>query len=112
MFNYEIETMKTKASQYHYVFIGQNATTGQPHPITGRMSNYGGFIAFKNKADAVRYANEFYSSNGLEFAVAGTVNTLRKYKRGMSWHDYLTMLLILDCLSYDENGNLIESISY
>ena len=107
MFNYNLETMKTTAAQYYYVFIGQNATTGTPHHITGRLSNYGNFIAFKNKADAVRYANEFHSNNSSEFAIAGTVNTLRKYKQGMSWHNYLDMLLMLDCLSYDDNGNLI-----
>lgn len=107
MFNYELETMKRKALQYHYVFVGQNATTGQPHPITGKLSNYGGFIAFKNKADAKRYANEFYSNNPSEFAVAGTANTLRKYKQGVSWYNYLDMLLMLDCLSYDDSGNLI-----
>jgi hypothetical protein len=99
--------MKERASKYYYVFIGQNATTGQPHPITGRSNIYGSFIAFKHKADAKRYVNEFYSGNYSEFAVAGTFNTLRKYKQGLSWYEYITYLLMLDYLVYDDSGDLI-----
>ena len=100
--------MKQHAAKYHYVFVGQHATTGTPHKQTGRMSNYGGYVAFKNKADAIRYAEEYYNPNNFyEFAKHGTVNTLRKYSLGDTWYNYLDELLLLDALSYDENGNLI-----
>ena len=103
---YSVESMKQDANRYHYVFIGQNATTGQPHHMTGKMSYYGNIICFKYKEDAKRYVNEFRSNNSSEFAIAGTVNTLRKYKQGQSWHNYLSDLLLNDALTYDDKGEL------
>jgi hypothetical protein len=105
--NYNAETLKALASKYHYVFVGCNATTGKPHPITGRLSNYGSFIAFKSKADALRYVSEYRCNGFGEFAKAGTVNTLRRYKQGLSLFQYYDSLLMLDALSYDAEGNLI-----
>lgn len=91
-----------------FVFVGQNATTGSPHPITGNYSTYGGFIAFKNKADAKRYVSELsLNSYYGEFAACGTYKTLRKYKQGQSVYSYLGSLCFVPCLSYDDQGNLI-----
>jgi hypothetical protein len=100
----DIPTLKKECAKYYYVFIGQNATTGQPHPITGMLSNYGHIISFKHKADALQYVNNFYSNNLSEFAVAGTAMSLRRFKRGMSVVNYLQDLLMNDALTYDENG--------
>ena len=102
-----LQQFKSDASKYHYVFIGQNATTGTAHPITGKTSHYGRIISFFNKQDALHFVSEFRSNNPSEFAVAGTVNTLRRYKLGQTWFNYITDLLWIDANSYDENNNLI-----
>lgn len=89
-----------------FVFVGQNATTGSPNPITGRLSYWGEFIGFKRRDDAKRYVDEF-RSNGFDFVVMGTYRTLRKYKLGSSVYHYLESLCFCPILSYDENGRLI-----
>ena len=94
---YTINQMKEQAAKRYYCFVGQNATTGKPHPATGNMSYYGGYIGFATKKAAKEYADNYYNCNNIsEFAVAGTVNTLRKYSLGRSWYNYLTMLLLSD----------------
>lgn len=95
--HYTIDEMKKQAAKRHYCFVGQNASTGKPHPITGRMSFYGGYVEFPTKQAAKDFADNYYNCNNPnEFAVYGTVNTLRKYSLGRSWYDYLTMLLLAD----------------
>lgn len=94
---YNLDQAKQTANQYYYVFVGQNATTGQPNPITGRLSYYGNIIAFRDKAIAKAYVNNFYSNNSSEFAKAGTAKTLRKYKQGQTMFNYYSDLCMLDC---------------
>ena len=95
---YSIEDMKKDAAKDCYVWVGQNATTGQPHPITGKMSMYGSLLKFKTRQQAREYADNYYNHcNPSEYAVAGTVNALRKYHQGMSWYNYLCYCLTLDC---------------
>lgn len=98
--------LKKELSIYHWVFVGQNAHTGKAHPLTGKMSYYGSFLCFRNYDDAKRYVQEFRSDNYRSFAKFGTVNTLRKYAQGESWFNYLQNLSMLDCLTYDEQGEL------
>ena len=69
------------------LFVGQNASTGTPHPITGRMSFWGDYYKFSSKKDRKNYMDSLrlYSP---EFAVAGTRRTLRKYSLGCSLEQY------------------------
>ena len=71
----------TKTNKDYYVFDGQNATTGKPNEITGRMSNYGEVLTFRSKKEAVEYAN---NSRGTGIVKAGTKSIMRKYCLGMT----------------------------
>ena len=101
-----IPAMKEECSKYYYVFIGQNATTGTANKQTGQYSNYGNILCFKYKVDAKRYVSEFYSNISYQFAVAGSAMSLRRFKRGLSVRDYLSDLLMMDALTYDDQGCL------
>ena len=76
--------MKTKE---YLVFIGQNASTGNPHPITGRMSFWGWYKKFTTKESRKEYINDLCLYLP-EFAVMGTRRTLRKYSLGCSLAQY------------------------
>lgn len=41
-----------KSSKSYLAWVGQNATTGNPHPITGNYSMYGGLNWFPNQERA------------------------------------------------------------
>ena len=69
----------------YFVFDGQNASTGTPNEITGRMSFYGHFLKFKTKKEAKDYVDHY---RGYDICRAGTRNTLRKYDLGSSVLDY------------------------
>lgn len=76
-----------------YVFEGQNATTGEPNPRTGLMSNYGHIVAFETKAERDEYVqnHRYYGTPG-HIVQHGTPRTLRKFCRGMSMADYNEMI--------------------
>jgi len=91
--NYQTEDLKKVVEKNYYVFCGQNATTGTPHPTTGRMSCYGSYLAFETKKYAQEYVDNY---TGLEMCVAGTAMMLRKYSLGISLHNYYDALYFLD----------------
>lgn len=72
----------------YFVFDGQNASTGTPNKITGRMSFYGHYLKFKTKKEAAEYAEKNETGFAGDILVAGTRNTLRKYDFGSSVLDY------------------------
>jgi len=71
----------------HLLFIGQNASTGQPHPVSGRMSFFGWYYKFKSREDRQAYLDNHYPLCG-SFRVSGTRGTLRKYSLGSTWEQY------------------------
>ena len=44
-----------KSSKSYLAWVGQNATTGQPHPITGNYSMYGYLHWFPTKKERDEY---------------------------------------------------------
>ena len=68
----------------YYVFVGQNATTGEPNPRTGRMSNWGNVYIFDGKAEAIQYAKESETGNIQDVIIAGTKKKMREFCRGIS----------------------------
>ena len=80
-----------------FVFVGQNASAGEPHGQTGRMSCYGYFLAFSCKFERDEYTAHFRPNNPGEFCKNCTARTGRKFALGMTIRDYLKMLLCCDC---------------
>lgn len=52
----------------YLAWVGQNATTGTPHKVTGNMSMYGKLVSFDKKTDRDVFVDGFYSNNPSEFA--------------------------------------------
>ncbi len=77
----------------YFVFVGENATAGNPHPITGQMSKWGEMRKFRSKEAAVQYVEEY---RGYGICKAGTARTLRRYSLGMSVLNYLEDLYFTD----------------
>ena len=78
----EMELSGTK--QQWYVFDGQNATTGNPHPHTGRMNIYGELSAVSSKKKAMDYVKAHGSAFQGQICVAGGKQTMRTYFLGLS----------------------------
>jgi hypothetical protein len=78
----------TKQNRKFYAWVGQNATTGTPNPVTGRMSMYGDNYVFDNKADRDEFVENYYDPNGNKHAVACTYRELRSYNLGSSVQDF------------------------
>jgi len=73
-------------SKDYFVFVGENASTGKPNPITGEMSFWGNMRKFHSKKSAKQYVEEY---RGTGICEMGTARTLRKYNRGCSVKAYL-----------------------
>ena len=93
----------------YYVFIGQNASTGNPHPITGHYSAYGRHLAFRTKKERDEYYEDWYSNNPSEFIVKCSINTARKFSLGMSVRDYQDYLLSLPYGYKDDLGRWVNN---
>lgn len=86
-----------------FVFIGQNATTGTPNQLTGRMSTYGRYYgSFKTRKDAVEFAENHDDGMAQTISVAGTARTLRRYSLGCPLFNYFQDLHTIDCLEGDQ----------
>ena len=79
------------SKRYYLAFVGQNATTGTPHPITGRMSMYGTLKAFSKRSDRDQFVEGFIT-NGYEFCASCNKFSARKYHMGMSMYVYNQVL--------------------
>ncbi|MCK5611504.1 hypothetical protein KAR91_57065 [Candidatus Pacearchaeota archaeon] len=77
----------------HFVFVGENATTGKPNVVTGNMSYWGEMLKFHSKESANEYVIHY---RGYGICKAGTARTLRKYSLGMSVLNYLEDLHFSD----------------
>lgn len=76
----------------YYLWIGQNATTGKPNPITGYYSYYGRIIKFATKSLRDEYIDQWRSNNSSEFIEPDNRKTARQYCLGDSVKDYLEYL--------------------
>ena len=76
---------------FYFVFVGQNATTGQAHPVTGLYSNYGHIIAFKEKAGRDQFIEEF-RPDGFTVAMPCNKQSARQYHLGQSMYIYNQIL--------------------
>ena len=90
--SYETDKLKSGLKGRYFAWVGQNASTGSAHPITGRYSMYGRYCSFSNKADRDEFVADFYDCNGNEFAVAGGIKKMRQYSLGNSMIDFLENL--------------------
>ena len=89
----------------HFAWVGQMATTGTPHPVTGRSSNYGRYFGFASKAERDEYVADFYDPNMNENAYPCTAKTGRQYSLGCSVQVYLEDLFYCPRLVKDSSGN-------
>jgi hypothetical protein len=83
-----LDQIKNNAKKHFYVWVGQNATTGAPNRLTGHLSFYGDFIAFKTKQQRDEYFDNWRRVNPSERCFKCTANTGRQFKLGMSVYDY------------------------
>lgn len=98
------ETMKNENKKW-YAWVGQNASTGRPNEITGRMSMYGRNLVFRTKSDRDEFVDDFYNhSNPSEFAVKCSKKQLRSYNLGESVRDFEEHLTQLSYTSKDNYG--------
>ena len=88
----------------YYVFKGQNASTGKPNPITGRMNFYGDVLVFENKGIALAFVEDFETPMANDICEAGTKRTMRKYCLGMSVVNFEEMIHQTYYTYKDENG--------
>lgn len=105
--NDDIGELYNQASGYYYAWVGQNASTGTPHPLTGKMSMYGRYYSFYHRKNRDKFVQEFYSNNPSEYAVKCNVQTGRKYSLGCSRRAYIEDLLYCPTLD-DKKGNPVN----
>jgi len=74
----------TKTNQKFYAWVGQNATCGTAHPITGNYSMYGRNYVFASKQERDEFVENYYDHNGNKFARSCSKRKLRTYNEGMS----------------------------
>jgi hypothetical protein len=75
-----------------FVFVGQNASTGTPNELTGRMSFAGTFYRANDRQEAKEFAEKMYSPYEADICKVGTARTLRQYDLGCSVQSYLESL--------------------
>lgn len=74
------------------VFIGQNASTGKHHPITGYYNNWGYYKKFNTRKERDGYVEQWHSNNPSEFCRPCGIESGRKYSLGSSVASYLEYL--------------------
>ena len=96
----------TVKNKNYYTFLGQNATTGAPHPITGRLSMYGDLIAFSSMKKRDHFVAEYYDQCNPSKTATKTNkhNAKSDYCAGMSKYNYDEYLKYVD-LAVDEHYN-------
>ena len=69
----------------YYIFKGQSATCGTPHPSTGRCNTYGDLIAFTSKDKRDHFFDEYYDHNNPSTLLTKCgKSTYRQFFLGMS----------------------------
>ena len=88
-----------------YVWLGQNATCGEPNMITGRLSRFGDVLIFSTKAKRDAFIEDYYDPNGNKRAVAGSKKDMRGYNLGMSvraFEEYISYLTVDEAVREEE----------
>ena len=88
-----------------YVFVGQNASTGTPNKITGRVSKYGKFYKFENHKLAKKFVDELPFDYNNQIIEIGTIRTLRKYDLGNTLYVYEDNLNTMCFYNFDSVWN-------
>lgn len=47
-------------TKYYYAWVGSNATTGQPHRVTGRYNRWGELRAFSTKGERDKFCDTYH----------------------------------------------------
>jgi len=76
----------------YMAWVGQNATTGQPHPITGRMSKWGDLYIFKSKKSRDEFCGKWDNINNVYPVPTNRKEAKVKYFAGMTQHKYDMMI--------------------
>lgn len=71
-----------------FVWVGQNATTGNANKSTGRYSMFGDVLEFSTKEKRDEFVSDYYDPNNNEYAVAGGIKKMRGYCLGMTVDDF------------------------
>ena len=74
----------TTTQKRYYAFLGQNASTGTPHKVTGRMSFYGENFVFGTKKERDDFVEENDAVYTQDICVACSKRQLREYNLGMT----------------------------
>ena len=96
------------ANRKFYAWAGQNATTGTPHPITGRMSMYGDNFVFDSKSDRDEFVSDWDSCNPSEYCVACSRRELRGYNLGCSVQTFEDDLQLREMAKTDDGLCLVN----
>jgi len=72
----------------YLLWIGQNATTGQPNTKTGHYSNYGYIVKFKSLSERRAFIDQWRPNNPSEFCRIVNRKTARQFCLGMTMRDY------------------------
>lgn len=81
------------SKKYTYIWIGQNATTGDPHPLTGYMSRYGHlYKVLKKEASEMLDILERKHYPNAQITKIGGKRTMRQFHRGISVSQFETEL--------------------
>jgi hypothetical protein len=89
-----------------YVFVGENASCGTPHPVTGRMSTYGQIYRVDGTLRQAREWADYmdrYNTGGI-IAVGGR-GKMREYCRGSFVHHFNDDLEYAPTVYPDDNEN-------
>lgn len=89
----------------YYAHVGQNATIGSPHPITGLLSRYGYCVAFNSKKNRDTFVDEFHCPSSRYKCVKTSISGARQYFLGMSVAEYRQYMEEIHPMDHDEQYN-------
>lgn len=77
-------------------WVGQNATTGQPHPLTGRMNKYGTLHIFSSKKLRDKFCDQWSNIHNAYPVPTDRKEAKSKYCAGQSQYNFDQDLLCTD----------------
>ena len=76
----------------YMAWVGQNATTGNPHPVTGRLSVRGDLYIFKSKKNRDEFCDKWNKIYNTYPVPTNRKEAKAKYFAGMTQHEYDMMI--------------------
>jgi len=104
-----MDTLGKEVSKNFYAYVGQNATIGTPHPVTGRLSMYGDIIAFSTIEKRDQFVAEYSDTN--KYAEKCNRKTAREYCQGMTVANFKEWVLDNADSNVDEHYNSYFGVS-